>query len=372
MDPTRQPSSGGRFGSSGAFPPGKAPELHRFAIGARAIPLQEAARRCGVAWEDWTGAAARRLPLRFPAGYLDLVDPADPADPIRRMAWPDPEEIDEDREAIDDPVGESRRRIGRFIIQKHPNRVILLVTQRCHFYCRFCFRAGAGSEPRRGQLVEAIKRLAGLPELVEVILSGGDPLTLPDAVLGDLVERLNDLPQLKALRIHTRAPVHDPDRITPDLLAALSLGGPIKPWIVLHAAHPRELRPAFTEAVRLIQGAGLPLLNQTVLLKGVNADPETLAALFGGLYRLGVKPYYLHHPDRIAGTARFRVSIPEGQGIYRRLHGLVPGPALPAYVVDLPDGSGKVPVDWLEPVEEGLFRIVRPGGEVSLYRDIAG
>ncbi len=317
--------------------------------GSPAISLEEAARRLGVSLDETVRRAARRLPLRFPESYLDLVDPADPADPIRAIAWPAPEEIEEDPGALEDPVGENECRLHRLVIQKYPDRALLLLTSRCHFYCRFCFRADRGGEPRPGEIEEAIEILARRPGLREIILSGGDPLVLPDDLLEGLLGSLGRLEGLRSVRIHTRAPVHDPARVDDALVDALVRGAPRPLWMVLHLTHPRELTPAFDAAVERLRRAGIGLMSQSVLLRSVNDDPELLATLFRGLYERQVRPYYLHHPDRTAGTARFRLSIERGLAIVRALRERVPGPAFPHYVIDRPDGSGKLPVMWWTP-----------------------
>jgi lysine 2,3-aminomutase len=338
--------------------------------GARVVPLEEAARRLGAEWDALARRAASRLPLRFPEEYLRLADPDDPNDPIRAIAWPEAEEVEPDPDAIDDPVGERDRGPHPLVVLKHADRVILIATKRCHFYCRFCFRAGAHAEPARHELEEAVAVIARHRAIREVILSGGDPLTLPDERLAGLLARLARVPFLETLRIHTRAPVHAPHRVTPELIEALAAATPLPLRIVLHASHPRELRPSFDAAIDRLASAGHPLLDQTVLLRGVNDDPETLEALFNGLYRRKVVPYYLHHPDRIAGTARFRVPIERGRQVYRTLRGRLAGAATPGYVLDLPDGRGKVPVLELEPLGRGRWRYVHPDGAVSTYDDI--
>ncbi len=338
--------------------------------GSRAVPLQAAAARLGVSLDNTSREAARRLPLRFPAGYLDLVRADDPDDPIRQIAWPSANELRVDLDAIADPVGEGRRKLHPLLIRKYPDRVLLLVTSRCHFYCRFCFRAGQDHDPSIGELREAIDLLATIPELREVILSGGDPLVLTDDRLAELLRELARVPTLRTVRIHTRAPVHDPARVTQSLAQTLVEASPAPLRMAIHTSHPRELRREFADAVATLRTAGIDLLNQTVLLHGVNADVEILVEHFTALHALGVEPYYLHHPDRVAGTAGFRVSIDEGLALYKALRARVPGPVMPRYVLDLPDGTGKVPVEWLQRNSDGSYRIEHPDGTISHYRDI--
>ena len=333
------------------------------------LPLRQAAARLGESLGPLVHRAARRLPLRFPAEYFSLIDPDDPLDPLRKIAWPDAEELEVDPGALEDPVGEGPGRPHPLLIRKYRDRVLLLVTRRCHFYCRFCFRAGEGAEPGEAALAGALETLAGLEGVREVILSGGDPLVLGDQRLGGLLEALGRIPELRVLRLHTRAPIHQPGRITrqlADLLAGTRLG-PV--WTVVHATHCRELREASDRALGLLARAGVPLLAQSVLLAGVNDDPGVLAELFRGLYERGIRPYYLHHPDRVAGTRRFRLPIARGLEIVRRLRDALPGPAMPTYVIDPPDGRGKVPVSWLEPAGPGRWRIPRPDGQVVFYEE---
>ena len=342
---------------------------HRWA-GSPAAPLAEVAARLGVPLDAAARAAMRRLPARFPRPYADLFHDGGPADPLRRIAWPDPEETAFDPEAIDDPVGEQPLKSHPFVIRKYRDRALLLVTHRCHFYCRFCFRAGQTVEPKLGEILDAIRSLRGETELREIILSGGDPLVLPDEELARILRACDALPNLRNVRIHTRAPVHDPPRVTSRLVGRMIAASPVPIWFVVHTSHPRELSAGFYRAIGTLQGGGIPVLNQTVLLRGVNDDPATLAELFGALYGAGIKPYYLHHPDRVAGTARFRVSIERGLAIHRALRGQVSGAAIPDYVLDLPDGSGKFPVERLERVRDGLYRAVHADGRASHYFDI--
>ena len=338
--------------------------------GARPLALDEAAARLGTVLTPEVRAAARRLPLRFPADYLELADPADPADPIRAIGWPAPEELADDPGALPDPVGDLARRDGALVVRKYPDRALLLLTSRCHFYCRFCFRAGHGADPGLDEIERAVAALAHDAALREVILSGGDPLTLDDAFLGAVLALLHGVPQLTGLRLHTRAPVHDPARVTDALCATLAQHTPRPLRVVVHVTHPRELSPGVDAALQRLAGHGFALLDQTVLLRGVNDDVRVLHALYRGLAARGVAPHHLHHPDRIAGTARFRMSIPRGLALYTELCALLPPGERPRYVLDLPDGSGKVDVASLEPCGPRTWRAVHPDGRTSEYVDI--
>ena len=323
---------------------------------APAVPLEEAARRLGHADSDWR-VASRLFPVRWPAEYLALAE-APEGEPVRRMGIPDPVEALPDPGDLADPVGERLRNDAPFIVRKHRDRVILLVTARCHFYCRFCFRRsfpdGEHADPTRQELAAALEWIRSEAEIREVILSGGDPLVLPDERLLQLVRELSDIPHVQTLRVHSRAPVHEPSRVTDLLIAALTAGKPL--WLVTHFNHAVEVRDASRAAVAALVDGGIPVLNQSVLLEGVNADAVALAELMTALLAARVKPYYLHHPDRVPGSARFRVGIEDGLRIVAQLSRLVGGLALPAYVIDLPDGTGKIPVASLMRIGDKRWR----------------
>jgi lysine 2,3-aminomutase len=324
---------------------------HNKMAGSPAVAWRDAARRLGLDdVEPERREAARRFPVRFTEYYLGLAETGGPDDPIRRIGLPEPAEIAPDPASLVDPVGERARSPAPYVVRKHADRAILLVSSRCHVYCRFCFRRtfpdGRHADPDPAALDAAIAYLAGEDDLREVILSGGDPLALQDDELRTIVRRLSALPQLVQLRVHTRAPVHDPARVTPELADALVSGLPLS--LVMHFDHPREITDETRRVAGLLLGRGIPLLNQSVLLRGVNDDPATLEELFRALWRERIKPYYLHHPDRVPGAGSFWLSIERGLEIYRELsRRLGGGPALPAYVIDPPDGSGKVPVETL-------------------------
>ena len=291
----------------------------------------------GIDPELWSAVDAR-FPVRVPRSWFGLVD--DPEDPMGLQVLPAASELEPDPEGLVDPVGERRSRPTPWVVQKHPDRVLLMLTRRCHAYCRYCFRRNdhAGRlDPDPAELEQALGvcRRSGAREL---ILSGGDPLAVRD----ELVFRAIDEVGLPITRIHTRAPIAAPERVTDELVEGLARRGPT--WVLVHCNHPRELSPSVRSSLSRLVGAGLPVLNQAVLLSGVNDDVDVLQRLCEELVGLRVFPYYLHHTDHAAGNARFRVDANDGLALHDGLARRVSGVALPRYVVDLPDGSGKIPV----------------------------
>jgi len=304
-----------------------------------------AAARLGLESEAWR-AAMRAFPMRWPAAYLDLATSAQGA-AVRRMGTPDPDELAPNPGDLVDPVGEGVRMEQPFVVRKHRDRALLLVTGRCHFYCRFCFRrAGDHREPSAAELDAALDLLVADRALSEVILSGGDPLVLSDERLRRIVVQLLRSETITTVRVHSRAPVHYPARVTAGLVQALTAGPPVR--LVTHFNHATELTPASMAACARLRAAGIPILNQAVLLRGVNDDPATMTSLWRDLRRVGVAPYYLHHPDRAPGNASFRVSIERGLELFATVRSALAPDERPTYVIDLPDGSGKVEVETLE------------------------
>lgn len=305
-------------------------------------------RLTGLSADTWERANAE-FPVRIPRGWFDAM--GDPESPMARQALPDARELAADPGDLGDPVGDAARSPVPWVVRKHPDRVLLLLTKRCHLYCRYCFRRnhdpGEAQDPTPDEL-EAALRYCERSGAEEAILSGGDPLAVSDKKLLQAVDRLRA--SVPVVRIHTRAPISFPERVTPALAAALAERPSC--WVLVHANHPDELTPPVRQALDRLVGAGVPVLNQSVLLRGVNDDPAVLAALCRALVQLRVFPYYLHHPDRAAGNAHFRVSPQEGVAIWRALSRSVSGIALPRYVIDLPDGSGKFAVtDVLDRLE---------------------
>lgn len=315
----------------------------------------------------------RRFSLRIPRYYLDLIDPTDPKDPIALQCLPALGELMQSPGDIPDAVGDEEKSPVPGIVWKYPNRVIFLAANTCSMYCRFCFRkpvpTGVSLKGLRDRHHEAFAFLQANPGIEEVILSGGDPLVLDSDALGSLLGRLREIPHITTIRIHSRVPVTLPDRIDASLIEALAPHRPL--WLITHFNHPRELTPQAKAACRNLIDAGVTVLNQAVLLKGINDSPEVLRALFQGLYAWGVGPYYLHHCDRTPGTASFRTSLKEGWALYRQLRGRLSGPALPTYVLDIPGGHGKVPIngDYVEDLGAGRYAIRTQHGERVVYDD---
>ena len=277
-----------------------------------------------------------------------LIDQAEPYDPIALQFLPDGRELVSDPLETADPIGDAPHSPVPGIVHRYPDRVLLKPTHTCAVYCRFCFRRevvgpeGAGTLSP-SELDAALTYVAERPAIWEVVVTGGDPLVLSPRRLADLSRRLAAIDHVKVVRFHTRLPVAAPENVTPELVAALRCEGKAV-YVALHANHPRELTPAARAACARIVDAGLPMVGQTVLLKGVNDEPAVLEALMRAFVESRVKPYYLHHGDLAPGTGHFRTTLAEGQAVMRAMRGRLSGLAQPTYVLDIPGGHGKVPV----------------------------
>jgi lysine 2,3-aminomutase len=301
-----------------------------------------------------------------------LIDRSDPRDPIARQFVPDPAELSGQPEESPDPIGDHAHTPVEGVVHRYPDRVLLKLTGACAVYCRFCFRremVGPGAKPLTQQQLDlALDYIAQNPEIWEVILSGGDPLVLSARRLRQVVARLTAIPHVKVLRVHTRVPIADPGRVTPELVRALKTRGKAT-YVVLHANHARELSDAAREACARLVDAGIPMLSQSVLLKGVNDDPQTLTTLMRALVECRIKPYYLHHGDLAPGTSHLRTSIKHGQELMRELRGRLSGLCQPSYVLDIPGGHGKSPIgpNYLTPDGAGRHRVEDYRGGVHYY-----
>lgn len=298
-----------------------------------------------------------RFALAVTSEMAALIDPADLADPIAAQFVPSEAELDVLPDETTDPIGDGPHETAPGVTHRYPDRVLLKPTHLCRVYCRFCFRrdrVGHGeANLSDADLDAAFAYVAAQPQIFEVILSGGDPLVLSDRRLAAILERLEAIPHVEVVRIHSRVPVVDPARVSE--ATARLLRRRFATWMVIHVDHPRELTEAAAGAIGRLVDAGVPVLSQTTLLAGVNADAAVLEALFRRLVALRVKPYYLHHLDRAEGTARFRTTIAEGEGLMRSLRGRLTGIAQPTWVLDIPGGFGKVPLGprWIEKTSDG-------------------
>jgi lysine 2,3-aminomutase len=318
-------------------------------------------------------AAEQGLPVRITPYYLGLIDGDDPLCPIRRQVVP---LACEDRRVPGDwvdPLGEEAHSPAQHLVQRYPDRVLLLVSDQCGVYCRFCTRSrmvggGVGPVPMP-QLEPALRYVQSNPAIREVILSGGDPLLFGTARLTRLLQRVRQIEHLDIVRLATRVPVYLPQRIDDALVEALRPFHPL--WLMTHFNHPKELSSQALAGLAKLCDAGFPVMNQTVLLRGINDDSEVLTKLFRGLVRARVKPYYLLQADPVAGTSHLRTPLAVGRRIIDKLQGNLSGIALPKFVVDTPGGMGKVVVapNWTRAEAPGRTTFVTHRGVEVDYVD---
>ncbi len=287
------------------------------------------------------------LPLGIVPYYASLLDPKDPMQGLRRTVVPVLGEFDTSRGENEDPLGEDSHSPVPGLVHRYPDRVLLLVTNFCSVYCRYCTRArmvGSVGERavRKTDIEVALDYIEQNTVIRDVLISGGDPLSLDDDRLEYILRRLRKMPHVEFLRIGSKQPVVQPMRITPALTRILKRYHPL--WMSLHFTHPDELTPEVAEACARLADAGIPLGSQTVLLKDVNDNVETMTKLVHGLLRNRVKPYYLYQCDPISGSAHFRTPVSKGVEIIRGLRGHTTGYAVPTFVVDAPNGGGKIPI----------------------------
>ena len=289
-------------------------------------------------------AVAARYAIAIPPALAALIETPD--DPIGRQFVPDPAELVVAPHEQADPIGDAAFAPLKGIVHRYPDRALLKPLLICPVYCRFCFRrehvGPDGGVLTDAELAVAYDWFAAHPAVTEAILTGGDPLMLSPRRLRGIVGTLSAMPHIQTIRIHTRVPVADPERLSDELAAAMDTDRSM--WLVVHANHAREFSPAARAALRRVQTRGIPVLGQSVLLRGVNDSTAALEALFRAMLAVRVKPYYLHQLDPAPGTARFRVPIEEGRALLEALRGRVTGLAWPTYVLDIPGGYGKVPV----------------------------
>ncbi|TNC65017.1 lysine-2,3-aminomutase-like protein [Rubellimicrobium roseum] len=329
-------------------------------------------------------AVAARYAVAITPAMTELIVPGDADDPIGRQFIPEAAELDGSPEESADPIGDDEHSPVPGIVHRYPDRVLLKPLHACPVYCRFCFRREMVGPSGLGSLSQieteaALAYIKSHPEIWEVVVTGGDPLILSPRRLRDLMKSLGQIDHVRVIRFHTRVPVVAPDLVSEELVAALRVEPSRAVFVVLHANHARELTPAARDACGRLVDAGIPMLSQSVLLRGVNDEPTALDALLRALVEARIKPYYLHHPDLALGTGHFRLSLSRGQDLMRNLRGRISGLCQPTYVLDLPGGYGKVPVGpcYVKQVDgaadaTGRCRIEDPSGRLHDYPDRRG
>ena len=327
---------------------------------------------------------AARYAVAITPALVELIDTSDPDDPIARQFVPTAAELEMQPGENADPIGDHPHSPVAGIVHRYPDRVLFKLVHVCAVYCRFCFRremVGPGKENALsdGAYRAAIDYIRTHSEIWEVILTGGDPLMLSPRRMSEIMADLAGIDHVKIIRLHTRVPVADPARISDEMVAALKVTGATT-WVALHANHARELTETARGACARLVDAGIPMVSQSVLLRGVNDNITALSDLMRAFVECRIKPYYLHHGDLAPGTAHLRTTIAEGQNLMRQLRGRVSGLCQPDYVIDIPGGAGKSPVgpNYVLAVQntapetraaesETRYRIVDYCGDVHLY-----
>ncbi|MBY0382016.1 MAG: lysine-2,3-aminomutase-like protein [Xanthobacteraceae bacterium] len=322
---------------------------------------------------------AQRYAIAITPHVAQLIDVNDPADPIARQYVPSAAELQITESENADPIGDHVHSPVEGIVHRYPDRVLFKLVHVCAVYCRFCFRremVGPGKETMLTdeKYQRALNYIRSHCEIWEVILTGGDPLMLSARRLEEIVGDLAAIGHVKIIRIHTRVPVAEPARVTDEVVRALRHPGAAT-WVALHANHPREFTAEAREACARFIDAGIPMVSQSVLLRGVNDDSATLEALMRTFVECRIKPYYLHHGDLAPGTSHLRTGLREGQDLMRQLRGRVSGLCQPDYVLDIPGGHGKVPVGPVYLSQQGERMDVQPTrvldycGDVHIYSE---
>jgi lysine 2,3-aminomutase len=324
---------------------------------------------------------AARYAIAVTPEIAALIEPDDPADPIARQFIPSAEELVAAPGENADPIGDDAHSPVAGIVHRYPDRVLFKLVHVCAVYCRFCFRREMVGPGKPNALSDdayraALDYIRSHSEIWEVILTGGDPLMLSPRRLAEIMVDLAAIDHVKIIRIHTRVPVADPTRLSAEMVSALKVEGATT-WVAVHANHPREFADDARAACALLADAGIPLVSQSVLLRGVNDDAATLEALMRSFVELRIKPYYLHHGDLAPGTAHLRTTLEHGQELMRGLRGRVSGLCQPEYVLDIPGGHGKAPVgpSYLsqpdlaqrDKLAATRYRVVDYCGEVHFY-----
>jgi lysine 2,3-aminomutase len=322
-------------------------------------------------------AVAERYAIGLTPALAALVRPEDPSDPIARQFVPDPRELIRDPAERDDPIGDDAMSPVKGLVHRYPDRVLIKLVAVCAVYCRFCFRrerVGPGSGAlSAAEFAAAVDYVRAHQGIWEVILTGGDPLTLSPRRIARATQALAAIDHVKVLRWHTRLPAAAPERVTKAVARALMAEGKTT-VVAVHANHARELTEAARSACRRLAAEGAMLVSQSVLLKGVNDDAETLIDLMRAFVEARVKPYYLHHGDLAPGTTHWRVPIAKGQELMRLLRARLSGLATPTYMLDIPGGHSKAPIgpQWIQSGEAGEHVVTDARGNEHAYKDRLG
>ena len=317
--------------------------------------------------------AGDKLTMSIPPYFAALIDPNDPACPIRLQSVPQDFEFETAPEEMSDPCGEDKNSEVHGLVHRYPDRVLFLVNEMCAMYCRYCTRSrmvGDGNHTLNTATYDAaLKYIREHKEIRDVLISGGDPLTLGDRLLEYIISSVKAIPHVEFVRIGTRIPVTLPQRVTPELIAMFKKYSPI--WMSVHFNHADEVTPRVKHACNMIADAGIPMGSQTVLLRGVNDKPETMKKLFHELLKIRVRPYYIYQCDPITGSRHFRTTVETGINIIQNLRGHTTGYAVPTYVIDGPGGGGKIPVspDYMVSHSNGRYVLKNFAGELYTYVD---
>ena len=322
---------------------------YKWQLKNRITNLKELEKHINLTADERSGVilSGDKLALSITPYFLNLINPDDPDCPIRRQVIPSIEELTTGPEEMADPCGEDSHMPVPGLVHRYPDRVLFLVTDRCASYCRYCTRSrvvsGAGDQEFETNYEAAFEYLESNHSIRDVLLSGGDPLLFSNSKLESILKRLRSIKHIEFVRIGTRIPIFLPQRITPELCSMLKKYHPL--WISVHSNHPRELTTEVASALNMLADAGIPLGNQSVLLKGVNDNVLTMKTLVHKLLQCRVRPYYLYQCDLISGSAHLRTSASKGIEIIEGLRGHTTGYAVPQFVIDAPGGGGKVPIN---------------------------
>jgi lysine 2,3-aminomutase len=317
--------------------------------------------------------AGDKLTMSIPPYFLALVDPNNAGCPIRLQSVPQEYEFETATEEMTDPCGEDKNSPVHGLVHRYPDRVLFLVNEMCAMYCRYCTRSrmvGDGNHTLNTSTYDAaLEYIRSHKEIRDVLISGGDPLTLGDRMLEYLIKSVKEIPHVEFVRIGTRIPVTLPQRVTPELIAMFKKYSPL--WMSIHFNHPKEVTPRVKQACNMIADAGIPMGSQTVLLRGINDSPEVMKKLFHELLKIRVRPYYIYQCDPIVGSKHFRTSVETGINIIENLRGHTTGYAVPTYVIDGPGGGGKIPItpNYLVSRENGRYTLRNFAGDIFTYVD---